>query len=319
VAQYLIQNALWWVETANLDGIRLDTFPYVSRAYWQNFHAALDSVYPHLTTVGEVFHRDPEVTSYFAGGIKHQGIDTGLDTPFDFPAYFALRDTLAHDKPMTELAEVLRQDDLYPHPERLVPFIGNHDTTRFLTDANGSEPRLKLALGLLAVLRGMPQIYSGDEIGMSGGADPDNRHDFPGGFATDPHNAFTEAGRTPQQQEIFTWTASLLALRFAHIALQSGMEQNLFADEDGFAFVRAIHRGGCLQDRSADRARAPMLIIVNKSAKTKTIDLPMAETALGGCTTFTPQAPAADNRPMIQNGTLHIEEPAETMSIYEVH
>ena len=69
VSRYLIQNAMWWVETANLDGIRLDTFPYVSRAFWHDFHETLHGAYPHLTTVGEIFHRDPEVTSYFAGGI----------------------------------------------------------------------------------------------------------------------------------------------------------------------------------------------------------------------------------------------------------
>jgi glycosidase len=149
VSRYLIQNALWWVETANLDGIRLDTFPYVDRAFWHDFHATLHSVYPHLTTVGEIFNGDPEVTSFFAGGAEHRGIDTGLDTPFDFPVYFALRDVLIHGKPMTDLAKVLRQDALYPHPERLVSFIGNHDTTRFLTEAGGSVPRLKLALGLL--------------------------------------------------------------------------------------------------------------------------------------------------------------------------
>ncbi len=68
VSRYLIQNALRWVETANLDGIRLDTFPYVSRAFWHDFHAALHKAFPHLTTVGEVYHRDPEVTSFFAGG-----------------------------------------------------------------------------------------------------------------------------------------------------------------------------------------------------------------------------------------------------------
>ena len=72
VSRYLIQNALWWVETANLDGIRLDTFPYVDRAFWHDFHATLHSVYPHLTTVGEIFHRDPEVTSFFAGGVTHR-------------------------------------------------------------------------------------------------------------------------------------------------------------------------------------------------------------------------------------------------------
>jgi glycosidase len=91
VKQYLIQNALWWIETANLDSIRLDTFPYVGRAFWHDFHAAIHQVYPHLTTVGEVYSDDPEITSFFAGGAAHRGIDTGLDTPFDFPVYFKLR------------------------------------------------------------------------------------------------------------------------------------------------------------------------------------------------------------------------------------
>ncbi len=158
VAAYLIENALWWVETANLDGIRLDTFPYVGRAFWRDFHATLHGVYPHLTTVGEVFNGDPEITSYFAGGVVRRGIDTGLDTPFDFPIYFTLRNVLIDGKPMTDLAKVLRQDELYPHPERLVSFIGNHDTMRFFTAAHESAPKLKLALGMIATMRGMPEI-----------------------------------------------------------------------------------------------------------------------------------------------------------------
>ena len=318
VAQYLIQNALWWVETANLDGIRLDTFPYVGRAFWRQFHATLHSVYPHLTTVGEVFDRDPEVTSYFAGGAAHQDIDTGLDTPFDFPTYFALRDVLAHDKPMTELADVLRQDALYPHPERLVPFIGNHDTVRFLTDANGSTARLKLALGLLAMLRGMPQIYSGDEIGMTGSADPDNRHDFPGGFSGDAHNAFMQSGRTAQEQDIFEWTSGMLTLRASHTVLQTGIEQNLFADDDSFAFVRTLDASGCSGSSKPATADARVLIVVNRANKPKSIDLPMDGTTLAGCTQFTAEAPATGTTPTASGSKLHIEEAPESMTVYEV-
>jgi neopullulanase len=318
VSQYLIQNALWWIETAHLDGIRLDTFPYVNRAFWHDYHAALHAVYPHLTTVGEIFNGDAEVTSYFAGGVAHKGIDTGLDTPFDFPVHFALRDTLAHDKPMTELANVLRQDALYPHPERLVPFIGNHDTTRFFTESGGSAPRLKLALGLAATLRGMPQIYSGDEIGMAGGADPDNRRDFPGGFPADPQSAFTQAGRTPLEQDIFAWTSGMLALRASHAALKTVKEQDLFADNDGFAFVRSLDLGGCSPAGSSDPSKAELLIVLNKSAQSKTLDLPMANTALAGCTVFTAQAPAMGSAPVASDGTLQIEVPAATLSVYEV-
>lgn len=314
VAQYLIQNALWWVETANLDGIRLDTFPYVDRAFWRDFHATLHSVYPHLTTVGEIMNGDAEVTSFFAGGVTQRGIDTGLDTPFDYPLHFALSDVIAHDKPMTELDKVLRQDSLYPHPERLVPFIGNHDRPRFLTDAHGSVPRLKLAVGLLLSLRGTPQLYSGDEIGMMGGDDPENRHDFPGGFAGDTHNAFAKAGRTATEEDVFEWTSGLLKLRASYPALRTGIEQNLFADENVFAFVRSPDAAGCTADQHTDR----FLIVVNKTGESKAVDLPVEETALAGCTKFQAAQPTTGVTPMVSGGKLHIEEPAASMTIFDV-
>jgi neopullulanase len=264
--------------------------------------------------VGEVFSRDAEVTSFFAGGIEHGGIDTGLDTSFDFPVYFALRDVLNHGHPMTELAKVLGQDSLYPHPERLVPFVGNHDTVRFLTDAHESVPQLKLALGLLTTLRGTPQIYSGDEIGMQGGEDPDNRHDFPGGFSGDAHSAVRNTSRTPAEQDIFAWTSGLLALRAAHSALQIGIEQNLFADENLFAFVRAPEQAGC----SANHSSVRLLIVVNKAATKQNVRLPIAETALSGCTEFTPMAPTSGISPTTRDGQLEMEEAADSMSIFEV-
>ncbi len=318
VSRYLIQNALWWVETANLDGIRLDTFPYVDRAFWHDFHDVLHSVYPHLTTVGEVMNRDPEVTSFFAGGAVRQGIDTGLDTPFDYPLQFALRDVLAHDKPMTEITHVLRHDALYPHPERLVTFIGNHDTARFLTEASGSVAKLKLAFGLTATMRGTPQLYSGDEIGMEGGDDPDNRRDFPGGFPGDSHNAFSEAGRTATEQDVFAWTSGMLALRASYPALESGREENLFADDNLFAFVRTPAEAGCSSDHSPDASKMRFLIVVNKAGTTKSLKLPVALTALAGCTEFKAMSPATGAVPIAGSGVLHIEEPAESMTVYEV-
>lgn len=314
VAQYLIDNALWWTETANLDGIRLDTFPYVGRAFWQQFHNELHSVYPRLTTVGEVFNRDPEVVSFFAGGAAHKGIDTGLDTPFDFPVYFTLRDVLAHGKPMTELTDVLRQDALYPHPERLVTFEGNHDTTRFVTEAGGSAAKLKLALGLIATLRGMPQIYSGDEIAMAGGADPDNRHDFPGGFPGDAHDAFTASGRTNEQSDVFNWTSGLLAYRRTHDELTTGIEQNVYVDAGSLAFVRARDAEGCTQSHPSER----LLIIMNKTSQNKTVELQTGETALGGCTSFAPTKAAPGPKPELDGGKLRIEVRPETMAIYVV-
>ena len=314
VATYLIENALWWVETAKIDGIRLDTFPYVSRAFWHQFHTALLAAYPRLTTVGEVFNGDAEITSFFAGGVVRRGVDTGLDTPFDFPVYFALRNVLIDGKPMTDLAKVLRQDALYPHPERLVTFLGNHDTMRFFTAAHESGGKLKLALGILATMRGMPQIYSGDEIAMPGGDDPDNRRDFPGGFAGDAQNAFDAGGRNEIEQNVFAWTAALLALRKAHSALQTGMQQNLAATDDVLAFVRANNDHGCAPDHREER----VLVIVNKSAEGRQLDLHTEDTALAGCTEFEPLGGAQAVAPRLGTGETRLDESGESMSMYLV-
>ena len=273
MAQYLTQNAVWWIEQAGLDGLRLDTFPYVGREFWKGFHAEIHGLYPRVTTVGEVFNPNATIVSAFAGGVTRNGVDTGLDTPFDYPGFFGLRDVLLHGAPMSKLAEVWRLDALYPHPERLVPFEGNHDTARFLGEAGATTEKLKLAFAILATMRGMPQIYSGDEIAMTGGEDPDNRRDFPG-------DAFVEGSRTATQKEMHDWVKGLLELRRAHGALQSGEQQVLEAGADTMAYVRGGNlRWGC----AASGGEGRMLVVVNKGDKEETLDLPMNHTALAEC------------------------------------
>jgi glycosidase len=239
VEQYLLQNSIWWAETSGLDAFRVDTFPYVGRKFWANWHAGLRRLYPYLTTVGEVFHPDPSVTSFFVGGTRrYDGIDSGLSTVFDFPMFFTLRDVLLRGAPVGRIADVLRHDALYVHPEILVPFFANHDVPRFAS-AEGSPPaKLKLAFGLTLTLRGIPEIYYGDEIGMAGGGDPDNRRDFPGGWIGDTNNAFAEPGRTREQQEIFSYVQSLLRIRREHAALRTGKLWHLASDESAYVFFR---------------------------------------------------------------------------------
>ena len=239
VAQYLLQNYIWWAETSGLDGYRVDTFPYVGRKFWAAWHAGLRRLYPYLTTIGEVFHPDPSVTSFFVGGVKrYDGIDSGLSTVFDFPMYFTIRDVLLRNAPVGRIADVLRHDALYVHPERLVPFFANHDVPRFASVEGSSPAKLKLAFGLAMTLRGIPEIYYGDEIGMLGGGDPDNRRDFPGGWNGDSNDAFVQSGRTPAQQEIFAYVRALLGVRHEHEALRSGRLWHLASDETSYVFVR---------------------------------------------------------------------------------
>ncbi|MFZ0518873.1 MAG: alpha-amylase family glycosyl hydrolase [Acidobacteriaceae bacterium] len=290
VKQYLIQNTIWWVELGTVDGLRLDTFPYVDRSYWQDFHAVMHALYPNLTTVGEVYNSDPTVTSYFAGGQKHVGIDTGLATEFDFPSYFALRSALTGasgaSSSMGNLENVQRQDWLYPHPDTLVTFFANHDTARFLSAPGASAASERLAFGLLATMRGMPQIYYGDEIGLSSGPSGDNRADFPGGFPGDSNNGFTAAGRTPQQQAMYAWVQSLLDLRAHHEALQTGSQQNLLADENGFVFARFV--GPAQKNGSTPPPSEIDLVLMNKSSSPRIFHLDFTRTALDGIAALAP-------------------------------
>jgi len=268
VAKYLLQNSIWWIELAGLDGLRVDTFPYVSRAFWQQWHAGLRSIYPNLSTIGEVFHPDPTVTSFFVGGRREwDGFDTGLSTVFDFPLYFTIRDVLLRGTPTGGIANILRQDQLYRHPEWLVPFFANHDVPRFSSEAGSSPAKLLCAYGLVLTLRGIPQLYYGDEIAMPGGGDPDNRRDFPGGWPGDPQDAFTEEGRTPEQQKIFLAVRNLLQLRRRHSALRIGKLLHVFSDEELYGFVR-----------QTDDER--LLVVFNNGGKSQTITIPAADTPL---------------------------------------
>lgn len=239
VVQYLVQNSIWWAEISGLDGYRVDTFPYVPRSFWEQWHRELRRIYPRLSTIGEVFHPDPTVTSFFVGGRKGwDGVDTQLTTVFDYPTYFALRDVLLNGAPPGRLTNILRQDSLYPHPEFLVPFFANHDVPRLASGPGAAPEKLKLAYGLTLTLRGIPQLYYGDEIGMLGGADPDNRRDFPGGWTEDPRNAFTREGRTPEQERLFETVQALLRVRKEHDSLRGGKLWHLACDDSSYVFLR---------------------------------------------------------------------------------
>lgn len=305
VVQYLLQNSIWWAESSGLDGYRVDTVPYVSRRFWEEWHQGLRRIYPRLSTIGEVFHRDPEVTSFFAGGRKGwDGVDTELTTVFDFPIYFTLRDVLFHGAPAGCITDILRQDSLYPHPEYLVPFVGNHDVTRLAGESGATPAKVRLAFGLTLTLRGIPELYYGDEIGMTGGGDPDNRRDFPGGWTGDAQNAFLREGRTREQKELFGYVQSLLRLRREHAALRSGNLWHLASDDSSYVFMReteeeklvvAFHNGS-----------------TNREVKISLRDTPAQEAS--DISLLLGDAQAA-----LSGRELRLQLPAQSLTIFELH
>jgi len=312
VSQYLRQNAVWWIEETGADALRIDTFPYVNREFWNDFNGELRQLYPRLTEVGEIFNQDPIIVSSFAGGVTRAGVDTELTTPFDFPTYFALRDVFAKGGSMKKLAEVLAEDSLYPHPERLVPFLGNHDTTRFITDAQRkgnqsevqAEASLRLAFAYIMTTRGTPQIYSGDELAMQGGEDPDNRREFPGGFSGASGNAFIGDGRSAEQQQMYAWVAHLAALRRAHPTLSCGAEQVLASSDDWIIFTRD---SGHATDASCANGHERVLIAIHRGPNVASTTVPIGETLMSGCQIEQPYVASGTSSVVIRGSDMKVQ------------
>jgi glycosidase len=240
----------------------------VPRTFWRDWTSAIHADYPRVPVVGEVFDGDPALTSFYqAGRAGFDGVDTGIDTVFDFPLFFATRRTFAHHESPGELAHVIGHDELYPDAARLVTFLGNHDVPRFMSEDGAAIDDLKRAFTFLFAVRGTPLVYYGDEIGMRGGADPDNRHDFPGGWAGDARNAFTATGRTAEENAIFDHVRALAGLRKQHPALRRGKTSDLFSSDHAYVFARTA---------GADRA----IVVIHEGPSAEDLRIPTGGTGL---------------------------------------
>jgi glycosidase len=221
----------------------------------------------------------------------------------DFPLEGAARGVFAQGQPMTRLVEILAQDSLYQRPEMLVMFPGNHDQPRLLTLAKGDISKLLMAQTFALTTKRVAHLYYGDEIAMQGGNDPDNRHDFPGGWPGDPVNAFTPEGRTGDAASVFHWTRDLLRFRQAHPAVRRGGLVQLLVNQDQYAYLR-----------SSPEER--VLVVLNRAGSAKPIqidvdDLPLAEGLR--LKSFSEGSPDA----VVSGGKIVIDQPRE-IQIYWV-
>jgi neopullulanase len=303
VARYLIQNTLWWAGMAGLDGIRQDTLPYVPRRFWREWMAAIKREYPDLRVVGEVFDGDPGMVSFFQGGqARFDGVDSGVDTVFDFPTFFTIRHAFAEGKPVREVAAMTSHDYLYPNAGLLVTFLGLHDVGRFMNDTGATAQGLGLAFTFLMTARGIPMLYYGDEIGMPGGGDPDNRRDFPGGWRDDARNAFTAAGRTPAEQAIWDHVRRLARLRGELEPLRRGPMINLCVSDQQYGYARTGRTG-------------PVVVLINNAAEAAEVSCDLAPLGLGEGTIMIDRLSAAPDLNVVAQ-KVHARMPPRTAGIY---
>jgi len=240
VARYIIQNTLWWIGVSGMDGVRQDTWPYVPRTFWRDWMTAIKREYPKVRVVGEVLDGDASQVSFFEGGRKQSdGVDDKVDMLFDYPLHFAMRTAFAQGRNIREVSQMLSRDHVYRDAHRsLLTLFGSHDVLRFMSEPGATLDGLKLAYTLLLTVRGTPMVYYGDEIALPGAADPDNRRDFPGGFAGDANNAFELGGRTKEQQMVWSHVQALLKLRATRPELRAPATEHLVETDQQFVYRR---------------------------------------------------------------------------------
>jgi len=245
---YLIQNAIWWIEYADLDGFRVDTYSYCDKAGIAKWTKAITDEYPYFNIVGEVWMHDQAQMAYWQRDSKIGAIDnynSHLPSVMDFTLHDALsnvfnEDKLEWDKGIIKVYENFTNDFLYPNPNNLLVFAENHDTQRF----NQIYPdirKYKMAMSLIATIRGIPQLYSGSEIGMKGDktiGDHDIRRDFPGGWPGDPNNAFTNTGRTQEQNDYYNYTSKLFNWRKTKPVIHSGKTTHYIPENNVYVYFR---------------------------------------------------------------------------------
>lgn len=211
LADYLIQNTIWWIEYSGLTGIRMDTYPYPDKDFMSRWTCEVMQEYPNFNIVGEEWTTDPAIVSYWqTGKVNHDNYQSCLPSLMDFPIQDALVKGLNSEEQhygngLIETYEMLTRDFLYAHPEELVIFPDNHDMDRFFTQVNEDIDLFHMGINYMATMRGTPQLYYGTEILMTNTqAKGDHgiiRTDFPGGWPNDKINAFTGEGLTKLQRQ----------------------------------------------------------------------------------------------------------------------
>ena len=268
LAEYLIQNSIWWVEYAGLDAIRQDTYPYPYSDFMSLWMKRLLAEYPHFNVVGEVWLSYPQAVAYWENNQTNKdGYRSNLTNVFDFPLMYAISSAFneeeAWDKGTARLWEMVSQDYVYANPMNLVSFADNHDGDRIYSKLGEDFNKYKLAMAFLMTTRGIPQLYYGTEILMTGkehNGHGDIRKDFPGGWSDDPNNAFTREGRTEEQNRAFDFMRKLLRWRQSNEAVQTGKLTHYIPENGVYVYFRHNEEGS-------------VMVILNNTNEKKQVDL----------------------------------------------
>lgn len=268
MANFLIQQSIWSIEEFGIDAFRIDTYTYPDLAFMGKLAKRIRDEYEDFFLFGETWVHGPEIQSYFVEENPFNPISTHMQSVTDFQLAFAIQEALTRPQGWTDgMAKVyyrLAADYLYKDPSVLVTFLDNHDLARIYGSLGKDVDKLKVALGMLFTIRGIPCMYYGTEIGMS---KTENhgviREDFPGGWPDDPVDKFTRDGRTEEENEIFNFVENLLEWRDNSEAVTEGKMMHFIPENGVYAYFRYVE----------DEENEKVMVLVNTSGEPQKVDL----------------------------------------------
>ena len=263
VARYLIQNSIWWIEFAGLDGLRQDTYPYPDKDFMAKWLKELREEYPNLNVVGEAWINYPPQVSYWMDNKTNKdGYRSYLSHVFDFPLMGAIQKAFTEnegwDTGLARLYEILSQDFLYSDPTKLITFADNHDIERMYPVLKTPD-NVKMALAFLATTRGMPLIYYGTEALSDRGnlhGDAGKRKDFPGGWQGDSTNMFTRENLSRDQKDVLDFMSTLFTWRKGNKTVQEGKLTHYIPEDGIYVYFRTL-----------EKEKKSVMVIVNNNDK----------------------------------------------------
>lgn len=278
VAKYLIQNSIWWIEYAGVDGIRQDTYPYADYQMMIDWCRAIEKEYPNYNIVGEAWYNNPVGTAFWQKDSKlNNKENTQLKSVMDFrlmglahSAFF--EETGEWGGGLRNIYEHMTTDYVYPDIYNVLRFLDNHDTDRFLPEMPKNLDSFKQGITFLLTIPGIPQIYYGTELLMNGNkskSDGDIRKDVPGGWPDDSVNQFTAEGRSELQNEAFNFMQKLLKWRQGNEIIAKGKMKHYVPQNGVYVYERYLN------DKS-------IVVFMNGTSKEVTIDLNRYDESLKG-------------------------------------
>jgi len=268
VATYFIQNTIWWIEYAGINGIRIDTYPYPYQDFMSALCQRVSEEYPDITLLGETWLQKISLVSYFQQNSPvNSDFNSHLHTVTDFPLFYAVKDAFNEDDGWTsgllKLYYTLAQDFLYSDASQLVIFLDNHDLDRYYTSVGKDIRKFKMGLAFILTTRGIPVLYYGTEIAMDGHEHMGHGHirkDFPGGWQGDATNIFTQSGMSKTQGDALSFVIKIANWRKTNSAVTEGELLHFLPENNVYTYFRYTDD------------EAVMVMLNNHNSDDKTVD-----------------------------------------------